>query len=216
MAADEVASVIGTGTPLSVTVASGTDRYLVVFIECSTTPTMARDGQSLTQLHEYSNDGLRYAFGLAAPNTGTADVVVTGGGTISGIAAVVLTDVDQSSPVVASASRQWNGASPWTPSAVTSETNGYVMHFGFVTNTTISASAPTELLAEVDTGTYRYFVVGRASAGTSTSTSFTVASPGGAGESILLSLREATGGGGGGGVLFGGLGIWFVSQLMDG
>lgn len=201
MAVAHVASSVSTGSSVSVTVSSPSNGYLLVRTRSDTQPSsVARDGQSLTLISEYVSDGSHCVWGVAAPNNGTANVTVSGGGTVAAVSGSVFSGVDQASPVVAFAGRQWNGASPWSPSAITTEADGYIVHAGFVATgpsyaAVTGASGSTTLASVNGIGNYVDWVVGKATAGASDNTSATIEYEGGVGESNLVSLKAASGGG---------------------
>jgi hypothetical protein len=198
MAIAVVSATGGTSTSLSVTVSSPTNGYLLVAVRCSTEPTIARDGQNLAKIADYPEE---YVFGIVAPNSGTANVVVTGG-TLNAVQAMVMSGVDQTSPVITTQQRQWNGASPWAPSDITTEADGLVIHSGYLaaggSYSTLTATGTTTSQNEVQhSSTYVKFLMTAPTTGSTGSTSFTSSFTGGVGESVQISFKPASGGGGG-------------------
>ena len=97
VAVDGVYGSYAPSSSIATTVASNADRCLYIYLCTGSDPTgVARDGQSFTQIKAF--DAYTSLWRLVAPNTGTSNIVVTGGDSVYSAEVFSLYGVDQTTP----------------------------------------------------------------------------------------------------------------------
>jgi len=126
------------GTTVAYTVASGTDRFLVVSVmrRGGSTISITYNGVSMTQIGSglasvWNAGDTLYQFGLVAPATGSNNIVITHNGTLVRWSADCYNGVNQSTPTSNPTSHQSASAAPQTIS-VTPSQNSWIVASGWI------------------------------------------------------------------------------------